>query len=197
METLETIHTRKSVREFIDNKIPQEVITRVLEAGIRAPSGGNTQPWRFVVVTDRAKMAKFDPEFHQSWVERAPAIIVVCVDPHDTWQSYDEDDHFYLFDAAAAIENMLLTIHDLGLGGVWVLSCSKKTIRKLLEIPKHWIIVSLIPFGYYKTDDQSGLQTAVTVRRPLSEVAFINSAKTAYPGPKVEIPLQRTGLGGP
>jgi len=197
METLETIHARKSVREFIHREVPHEVITQILEAAIRAPSGGNTQPWRFVVVTDRAKMARFDPEFHQSWVEHAPAMIVVCVDPHATWESYDEDDHFYLFDAAAAIENMLLAIQDLGLGGVWVLSCSKRTIRKLLDIPKHWIIVSLIPFGYYQTDDQSGQQPAVTARKPLSEVAFINSAKTPFPGPKIETPLPRTGLGGP
>ena len=196
METLETIHTRKSVREFIDKEIPQDIITKVLEAAIRAPSGGNTQPWRFVVVTDRAKIAKFDPEFHQTWVEQAPAMIVVCVDPHATWESYDEDDHFYMFDAAAAIENMLLTIHDLGLGGVWVLSCSKKTVRKLLEIPKHWTIVSLIPFGYYKPDDQSG-QPSVTARKPLSEVAFINSAKTPFPGPKADAAFPRTGLGGP
>jgi nitroreductase len=175
MQTLEAIHTRTSIREFRDTPVPKDIIKKILEAAVRAPSGGNTQPWRFIVVTDRSKMAQFDPEFHQSWVEQAPAMIVVCVDPHDTWQSYDEDDHFYLFDAAAAIENMLLTIHDLGLGGVWVLSCSKKKIRKLLEIPKHWLIISLIPFGYPQAEKHS-----VTPRKPLSEVAFTNNAKNPY-----------------
>ena len=192
METLQAIHTRASVREFSDKPVSEDIIKKILEAAIRAPSGGNMQSWRFVVVTDRSKMAQFDPEFHQPWVEEAPAMFVVCVDPHDTWQSYDEDDHFYLFDAAAAIENMLLTIHDLGLGGVWVLSCSKKKIRKLLEIPKHWLIISLIPFGYPKVEKPS-----ITPRKPLSEVAFINSAKNPFQGLAQFKSLERPEFPGP
>ena len=198
METMEAIRTRTSVREFTDEAVPVDKITTILEAGIRAPSGGNTQPWRFIVVTDRDKMAQFDPEFHQSWVEQAPAMIVACVDPHDTWQSYDEDDQFYWFDIAAAIENMLLAIHDLGLGGVWVLSCSKKIIRRLLEIPKHWQIASIIPFGYVKPDDKEDKpgEANITPRKPLTEVAFLNNAKTPFSGMEFE-EFSRPGFNGP
>ena len=203
METLEAIRTRKSVRSFLDQGIPEEVITQILEAGTRAPSGGNMQPWRFVVATDRDKIAQFDPEFNQPWVEKAPAIIVACVNPHDTWASYDEDDHFYIFDVAAAIENMLLAIHDLGLGGVWVLSCAKKRIRHLLEIPAHWLIVSIIPFGYYREDGEVEMDgrrydnITITARKPLSEVAFMNNAKTPFLDTSKHTPLDRPRFNGP
>ena len=66
METLQAIHTRASVREFSDKSVSEDIIKKILEAAIRAPSGGNMQSWRFVVVTDRSKMAQFDPEFHHS-----------------------------------------------------------------------------------------------------------------------------------
>lgn len=172
MEVLEAILTRKSIRKYLDKKIPKDIIRKILEAGIRAPSGGNRQPWRFIVVTDKDKIRKFDPEFHQPWVENAPAVIVACVNPHDTWERYGEDDHCYVLDTAAAIQNILLAIHGLGLGGVWIISCGKREIRKLLDIPPHWQIVSIVPFGYYDKEDPR------KPRKPLSEVAFLDSART-------------------
>ena len=203
METLQAIHTRKSIRAFLSKEVPWDIIRKVLEAGIRAPNGGNRQPWRFVVVTDKSKMRQFDPEFHQPWVENAPAMIVACVDPHDTWESYDEDDQFYILDVAAAIENMLLAIHDLGLGGAWVLSCSRKAIRKALGIPKHWQIVALVPFGYYQPDavvEKEGEvmdNRSVRPRKPLSQVAFVNSANQPFQDLEVKVQPGRIGLDGP
>jgi len=173
METLEAIHTRKSVRKFLDKKIPDDVIRKILEAAIRAPSAGNRQPWRFLVVTDRDKIKKFDPYDHQPWVENAPAVIVACANPHDTWEKYDEEDDCYVLDTSAAIQNILLAIHDLGLGGVWVLTCSKRDIRKLAGIPRHWKIISIIPFGYCNEADRIG--TKMRSRKPLSKVAFLDS----------------------
>lgn len=186
MEAMEALLTRKSIRKFTDKEIPREVITRVIEAGIRAPSGGNCQPWRFVIVTDKEKIRLFDPEAHQPWVENAPAVIVACANPHDTWKSYGEDDHCYILDTSAAIQNMLLAIHALGLGGVWCLTCEKKEIREILDIPLHWLIISIIAFGYYKADDSEELANMtidnkeVRPRKPASEVSFINNAKTPY-----------------
>jgi len=172
METLEAIHSRRSVRKFEDREIPLDVSREILEAGIRAPNGGNCQPWRFVVVTDREKIRRFDPIAHQACVERAPAVIVACADPHDTWDRYDENDQCWLLDTCAAIQNMLLAIHDKGLGGVWVITFSKHVVRELAGIPRHWQIVSIVPFGY-----PAG-EAPLSSRRPLSEVAFLQSPET-------------------
>lgn len=168
METLKAIATRTSIRKFIDKEVPIEIIKKILEAGIKAPSGGNRQPWRFIVVTEKEKIKNFDPEYHQTCVEQAPAIIVACVNPHDTWEKYDENDHCYILDTAAAIQNMLLAIHDQGLGGVWIVSFSKSAVRKQLNIPLHWQILSIIPFGYFEGNN------ITTPRKALSEVSFLN-----------------------
>jgi nitroreductase len=172
METLQAISTRRSVRKFLDKEIPITVIKTILGAGLKAPTGGNRQPWRFIVVTDKDKIRKFDPEFHQPCVENASAVIVACANPHDTWEKYDENDQCYILDTAAAIQNMLLAIHDLGLGGVWVLSFSKREVRKQLDIPTHWQIISIVPFGYY--EDKGSTKT----KKTMSDVTFLNSANS-------------------
>jgi len=181
MDALEALYTRRSIRAYRDEPVPPDVIKKILKAGLAAPSGGNCQPWRFVVVTDREKIEKFDPQVHQPWVERAPAVIVVCANPMDSWEKYGADDDCFILDTAAAIENMLLAIHALGLGGVWILSFSKEAVRETLGIPNPWKIVSIVPFGYYDPDGVSEykgrrlLNSAVRPRRPLGEVAFLNS----------------------
>ena len=168
METLQAISTRSSIRKFSDKEVPLEVINTVIKAGIQAPSGGNRQPWRFVVVTDKSKIKAFDPEYHQSCVEQAPAVIVVCANPHDTWEKYGENDQRYILDTAASIQNMLLAIHAQGLGGVWIISFSKTEVRKQLNIPLHWQIVSIIPFGYFEGSN------VARPRKKMEEVAFLN-----------------------
>jgi nitroreductase len=178
MDTLDTIRTRKSIREFEDREIPQNIIKEILHAAQHAPSGGNRQPWRFIVVTDPLKIKQFDDKYNQPWVKNAPAVIVACADPHDTWEKYDEDDHCYMLDTAAAIQNLILAIHDQGLGAVWVLSCSKHKIRKLLNIPLHWQIISIIPFGYPNLE--SRVNRGRRSRKPLSEIAFLESVETPF-----------------
>lgn len=180
MEALEAIKTRKSIRKFLDREVPIEIIKVILEAGIRAPSGGNRQPWRFIAITDREKIQGFDPDHHQPWVEKAPAVIVACANPHDTWEKYGEDDLSYIIDTSAAIENMLLAIHGLGLGGVWILDFSKRAVRRILNIPDHWQIISIVPFGYYNDEavaehgDKIIKNAEVRPRKPMHEVAFLN-----------------------
>mgnify|MGYP000894066615 CR=1 FL=1 len=171
MEAIEAMMTRKSVRAFSDRPVEREKIIRMLEAAARAPSGGNRQPWRFIVVSDRDKIAKFDPYGHQACVETAPQVIVACANPHDTWEKYDEEDDCYLLDTSAAIQNLLLAAHDQGLGAVWVLSCSKRDVRKLLGIPLHWQIVSIIPFGY---PARGAMDAPLRPRKPLADIAFFD-----------------------
>ncbi|MBN2379963.1 nitroreductase family protein [candidate division WOR-3 bacterium] len=186
MDAFEAINTRRSIRAFQDREVPLDAIRKILEAGMKAPSGGNRQPWRFVVVTDKKKIKHFDPYGRQPWVENAPAVIVACADPHDTWERYDEDERCYILDTSAAIQNMLLAIHASGLGGVWILTFSKREVRKQLAIPLHWEIVSIIPFGYYKEDgtvkfrDKLTSNSETRPRKPLSDVSFLNDARTPF-----------------
>ena len=119
METFEALMTRRSIRSFTDREISHDVIEKLLRAGAQAPSGGNRQPWRFIMVTDSAKIKQFDPDGKwQSFVSSAPAVLVACANPHDTWERYDENDQCWVLDTSAAIENILIAMHALGLGAV-------------------------------------------------------------------------------
>jgi nitroreductase len=186
METLEAIRTRRSVRKFLDKKIDVDILKRILGAGIRAPSGCNSQPWRFIVTTDKKKMKHFDPIRHQPWVESSPAMIVACVDPHDTFEKQDEEATDHFFDVGAAIQNILLAIHDLGLGAVWVTGFSRMAVRHKLNIPKHWLIVALIPFGYYRKNSSTKYRGETIPndwdrgRKPLSKVAFLEDLQCPF-----------------
>ena len=108
-------------------------------------------------------------------------MIVVCINPHDTWTAENEEATDHILDTAAAIQNILLAIHDLGLGAVWVTGFSRSAVRKALDIPKHWLINSVIPFGYYISDDAVEFKGSavkndgLSPRKPLSDVAFLEN----------------------
>jgi nitroreductase len=178
MDLLDLIRTRSSIRTFIDKPVEDDKIAQILEAGRWAPTGGNKQPWRFVVVRDKKKQAEFDQRFHQPWILNAPAIIIVLAAPYDTWEKYDELDQMYVQDVATSTQNILLMTHALGLGAVWVTTFSRKAVRKALDIPREFLIQGLVCLGYY--DKNASIEYHGEIipnkkdrpRRPLNEIAF-------------------------
>lgn len=87
MDVIDAIKKRRSIRRFKSTPVPDEIIKKILEAGRLAPSWGNVQPWRFIVVKDpetKSKIAKF---VRQRQVERAPVVIVCCADLH-AWNDF-------------------------------------------------------------------------------------------------------------
>jgi nitroreductase len=152
MELLEAIHTRRSVRKYLDSPVPEEMIETILRAAMAAPSAGNQQPWHFVVITDKARREAI-PSFHpySKMVPQAPVSILVCGDPTGKkWPT------FWSQDCSAATQNMLLAARDLGLGSVWVGIYPEQDrmdgFRKLFAIPEHIIPFSLIPLGWSDTE---------------------------------------------
>ena len=148
MELLDVIHTRRSIRKFLTDPVPPQMIETILRAGMAAPSAGNQQPWHFIVITDQARREAI-PAFHpySKMVAQAPVAILVCGDPTGKkWPTFWEQD------ASAATQNILLSARDLGLGSVWVGIHPEKDridgFRKLFGIPEHIIPFSLIPLGW-------------------------------------------------
>lgn len=151
MELLEAIHTRRSIRKFIDSPVPEEMIETILRAGMAAPSAGNQQPWHFVVITDRSRREAI-PAFHpySKMVLQAPAAILVCGDPDGKkWPT------FWVQDASAATQNILLAARDLGLGTVWVGIYPEQErmdgFRRLFGLPETIIPFALVPMGWPAT----------------------------------------------
>jgi nitroreductase len=148
MDTLEAIQTRRSIRKYQDREVPEELIQRVLAAAMMAPSAQNAQPWQFVVITDRKLLAEIPKINAHAWMaEHAPVSILLCAD-----LSLELSPGFWPVDCAAAVQNLLLAAHALGLGAVWTGVYPRKErmagFRRLLDLPEHVIAHTLIPLGY-------------------------------------------------
>ena len=145
---LNLIKSRRSVRQWKSDAVREEDVEKVLDAAMNAPSAGNEQPWQFVVVTDKAvlnKAAGLNP--YGGFVKDAPVAILVCGDIR-----LEKFPGYWVQDCSAAVENMLLAAHALGLGAVWtsVYPIDDRIVgfRKLFNLPSEVIPFALIPLGY-------------------------------------------------
>jgi len=148
METLDAIHTRRSIRKFTDEKVSDELIEKILQAGMMAPSANNQQPWHFIVVKDKKLLDKITKIHKYSQMcKTASAAIIVCADT-----SCGEFSDFWIQDCSACTQNILLAIRDLGLGAVWDgLYPEKEYVKNFSEdfnLPKNIVPLSLVPLGY-------------------------------------------------
>ena len=143
MELMQAVLNRRSIRKFEDKPVDQAMVRQVLEAAMMAPSAGNAQPWQFVVADDRAVLdavAGIHP--HVKMAAQAPLGILVCGD-----LSLEKFAGYWVQDCAAAMQNMLLAIHALGLGAVWTgvhpMPDREAAYRKLFNLPEN-----VIPLGF-------------------------------------------------
>lgn len=167
MDVFEAIKNRRSIRVFQKKNVSEEKIETIIDAGSHAPSAGNIQPWEFVVVTDpEVKHQLAIAALNQSFVESASVVIVVCADEARSSQRYGSRgaNLYCIQDTAAAVQNMLLAAHALGLGTCWVGAFREDMARKALSTPSHVRPVALVPIGY------SAKSPSPRRRRPISEV---------------------------
>ena len=150
MQTQDCIRTRRSVRKFLPVPVEFEKLGRILDSGRLAPSAGNLQNWKFIVVTDESKKrAVANACAEQFWVEQAPFLIVVCGEPIKGERLYGEKGAMYTIqNCAAAVENMLLTAHDEGLGACWVGAFDDVVVRGELSIPDTASVQAVLAIGY-------------------------------------------------
>jgi nitroreductase len=148
MEAMDAILSRRSIRKYTTEPVPDHLIKELLEAAMSAPSAGNEQPWHFIVINDRQildEIPKFHPYSHM--VKEASVAILVCCD-----LQLDKHDGLWVQDCAAATENLLIAAQAQGLGAVWLGVYPREQritgLRRLLGIPEHVVPFSLITVGY-------------------------------------------------
>ncbi|MBC7265891.1 MAG: nitroreductase family protein [Coriobacteriia bacterium] len=168
MEFSEVVARRRSVRHFNTKlNVSEEDVTALLEAAVLAPSAGNIQPWRFVVVRSAEARKRLQEALHQPWAAAAPVVIVVCVDPRPCAARYGERGE-YLYsiqDTAAATENILLAAVDRGLASCWIGAFDEKAVAAAIGVSSPITPVAVLPIGY------SAESARRPSRRPLEEVA--------------------------
>lgn len=148
MELMHALRTRRSIRKYEDRPVPEAMVRQVLEAAMAAPSAGNAQPWQFVVVTDPARLAAV-AEIHPyaKMAASAPVGILVCGDL--TQEKYAG---YWVQDCSAAMQNLLLAAHGLGLGAVWTgihpIEERVQSFARLFGLPDTVIPLGFVPMGW-------------------------------------------------
>ncbi len=147
---MNAIFTRRSVRQFSEQPIVQSVIEQLLKAGMQAPSAGNQQPWRFIVVSGKQNLealSKSNP-YATSLVNANIAIVVVSVDKELRFGEYKEQD------CSAATQNILIQAAHLNLGAVWYGTtpdvARMKYVKNLYQLAQYEEAFSVIGIGYPK-----------------------------------------------
>ncbi len=149
MSILEIIKNRHSIRKYSEKPVEEQKIIELMTAVQHAPSWRNRQCWRLIIIKDpsiRAQVIRCTGAYNQAWLSTAPIIIVACGDPE--LSGFRNDQYYYLVDVAIALEHLVLTAVDLGLGTCWIGAYDESKIKKNLAIPENIRIVALTPLGY-------------------------------------------------
>jgi nitroreductase len=195
----EAIFTQRAIRRFRPDAIPEEDLALILEAAIRAPNGGNAQPWRFLVLRDPEVRAEFATLYHEAWYAKrrdqgyltpedlpddpvtnsarrladefgqAPVVVVLCATAPGPGAANS---------VVPAAQNLLLAARALGIGGTITTlhPTVEDRVHSLLDMPEEAQVVYALPLGY-------PLGKFGSVRRKaLSEVAAIDGWERAFQG---------------
>ncbi len=145
---MEAIFKRRSVRKFTNQMVDDELIRKILSAGMAAPFAVNEQPWQFIIVKDKETLKKVsDCGPHAKVAATAMVAIIVCGD-----LSLERSEGYWVQDCSAAVENMLIETAFLGLGAVWLgvypLPERVTYLQKYFSLPKTIVPFAVIPVGF-------------------------------------------------
>jgi nitroreductase len=168
MDLFTAIKERRSCRAFLPDPIDEATIDQVLEAAAWAPSPANLQPWRFIVVTAeeiKEKIRTTSNELKRTWFEKSgwkwvdkysidflkdvPVMVCVTADPKKTGLDVfsSQGAEAYQHACAAAIQNMMLAAHSLGLGSLWFTLFDRDAVREILDVDAEQEPMALICMG--------------------------------------------------
>lgn len=148
---LDNIATRTSIRDYAARPVEKEKVEKMLRAAMAAPTAMNRQPWHFVVVDKREVLdALAESSPNAKMLKKAALAIVVCGDMDKAIEGGGRD--FWIQDASAASENLLLAAHAMGLGAVWTGTYPSEervaAVSKVLSLPSNIIPLNTIVIGY-------------------------------------------------
>jgi nitroreductase len=183
MELFTTIETRRSVRKFRKEPVPEELLRKCIEAARLAPSWANTQVWRFVVVKDQKAKAAI-AEGLTTWNPGRQALLdapylICCVAKRGQagmkkGEAVTDKGDWFMFDCGIAMEHLVLAAWSLGLGTVHLGAFDSKKVEEVLCVPEGYSVVSMTPLGY--PDEQPEARP----RKSTDEILFLDGFGKAY-----------------
>jgi nitroreductase len=158
MDVFEAVRTLLAVRQYQDKPVPDEVVRRIVEAGHLTASAANQQPWHFIVVRDRDTLRQLGGLLSTGpYVAQAPLAIAVAV---------EKASRFGVSDASRAIQSMMLTAWEAGVGSNWAGFGGLAEVGTLLNVPPELDVLAVVPFGYPAEDRRRGNKE----RKPLGTI---------------------------
>ncbi|MBS3116097.1 nitroreductase family protein [Candidatus Woesearchaeota archaeon] len=152
-DIIELIKSRRTIKHFLPKFVSWENISKIIDAARHAPSCGNLQNWKFLVVLDsNLKQAVAEAAHEQYEIAIAGALIIVLGEPEKAERYYSlRGERLYTVqNCAAAMENMLLEAHSLGLGTCWIGAFDEEAIRMMFKIPENIRPQAIVAVGYPK-----------------------------------------------
>ena len=188
---LDLLKKRKSVRNFSDKKISKDIIGYILEAGRLSPSGGNEQPWKFGVITEKDLIEEISEiAYNQKWIKNAYMLIVLCtkiVDDQKGGRDIQKSRFLELENEIGRMDqelysklnqeehqtkipgtHMVLAALENGIGSTWISYFKVDEVTDLLELPEGYIPGEIIAFGYPEN------KTKTTSKKDIEEIVFYN-----------------------
>ena len=154
VDILDLIKSRRNIKSYLPKYVSWEKIGRVLDAARHAPSCGNIQNWKFIVIIEPDQKQQIaEASYEQLEISSASALIIVCAEPEKAERYYGlRGERLYTTqNCAAAVQNMLLEAHSLGLGSTWVGAFDEEKIKSMCGIPEEVRPQSIVAIGHPKT----------------------------------------------
>jgi len=163
MSIVELLLSRRSIRKFRKDQIPQDELQKILEAGRHSPSASNMQPWRFIVLTDPKIKEQLSHRQWSGFIKDTAVTIVGCA-----YEGSEYARKWSRVDTSIALENMVIAAWGFGIGSCWVGDFDEDEVRSILNVPNDWKILALISFGYPDETPEA------PPKKPLSEIVSYN-----------------------
>jgi nitroreductase len=174
MEFYKVIETRRSIRSYKPDPVPEESLNRIIGAVRASPSGSNRQPWRFIFINDHDMKTKIAINCkNQIWIGEAPIVVVACGPEISINRGGWMGDKSGMMDVSIAFTHFILSARAEGLGTCWIGAFDNEVIKKTVELPEDHNVVAISPLGYPKKD---GFKET-TRRKEISEIISWNEFK--------------------
>ena len=146
---LDLVEKRKSIRSYKSDAVEKEKLYYILEAFRLAPSAKNLQPWKLIVITDKAIIQELVPACrNQAFIAEAPVVIAVCVKEEEAYATMGGYLNSSPVDVGISFEHLMLAAAEQGLGSCWIGAFNEKEVGKVLGVPENARVAALTPVGY-------------------------------------------------
>ncbi|PIN69732.1 nitroreductase [Candidatus Woesearchaeota archaeon CG11_big_fil_rev_8_21_14_0_20_43_8] len=177
MDVFECIHKRRAIKKFLKKPVEKEKLGIILDAARMAPSSGNLQNWRFIIIKDMSLKSQVASAcYDQLWLQEAPMLIVVVAELDKVRRFYGirGETLFAIQNCAVAAQNMMLAATGLGLGSNFVSAFDDEVMSTIFSLPGNAKAQAVIPIGYPDEDP------VVPIRYPLETLVYFNAWKRRF-----------------